>query len=577
MPRLMRKKVRGHVYWYAVESKRVDGKPRIVWQRYLGKMEDIIARCTQGPAAYDVVVYEFGAIAAVLSIAERLGLEGIVDRHVPQGRQEVSTGRYLLLAAINRVVAPLSKAQIGHWYERTVLRRLWGLPAHHFTSQRFWQAMDRVDTAAIEAIEQDVVRMAVSVFGVQVQGLIYDATNFFTYINTDNPAAVPQRGHNKQKRNDLRQVNLALLATADGHVPLLHEVYNGNVPDSKEFAAVYTRLADRCRLVAGDATEVTLVFDKGNNSKDNLERVAREGLHFVGSLVPGQHKDVLAVPVAAYREVNAQRWPGLLAYRLTKKVYGSDRTVVVTYNPALRDGQLKGLGRQRDKIEVALAALQAKLQRWGESPSPRGKRPTPESTRRVVARLLRGREPGPFLRHECTADAAGVLRLTYHWDDVGLQAMIDLYFGKTVLFTDHPNWANEEIVAAYRSQANIEDAFRQMKDPHFVSWRPLLHWTDQKVRVHAAYCVFALLLASLLHREVKRATPIDPPALDSVLGTLSGIKGVVDLPRGGDRRRTVPISIRLTRREPEEERLFELLGLARLHPEVPQGKTGTTP
>ena len=84
----MRKTIRGHAYWYAVESKRVNGKPRIVWQRYLGKMEDIIARCLDGPGAYDVVVYEFGAIAAVLSIAERLGLEGIVDRHVPKGQQE---------------------------------------------------------------------------------------------------------------------------------------------------------------------------------------------------------------------------------------------------------------------------------------------------------------------------------------------------------------------------------------------------------------------------------------------------------------------------------------------------------
>ena len=177
MPRLMRKTIRGHDYWYAVESKRVNGKPRIVWQRYLGKMEDIIARCLDGPGAYDVVVYEFGAIAAVLSIAERLGLEGIVDRHVPKGQQEVGVGRYLLLATINRVVAPRSKAQIGAWYERTVLRRLWGLPAHHFTSQRFWQAMDRVDAAAIEAIELDLVRAAIAEFGVEVQGLIYDATN----------------------------------------------------------------------------------------------------------------------------------------------------------------------------------------------------------------------------------------------------------------------------------------------------------------------------------------------------------------------------------------------------------------
>ena len=177
MPRLVQKHVRGHAYWYAVESRRIDGKPRVVWQRYLGKAEDIVARCTQGPAAYDAVVYEFGAVAAVLAIADRLQLQDIIDRHMPAGRQSVGVGRYLLLAAINRVVAPKSKSQIGDWYEDTVLRRLWLLPKHHFTSQRFWQAMDHVDDAAIVHVEEDLAKRAAAEFGIALDGLIYDATN----------------------------------------------------------------------------------------------------------------------------------------------------------------------------------------------------------------------------------------------------------------------------------------------------------------------------------------------------------------------------------------------------------------
>ncbi len=137
MARLMRKTVRGHTHGYAVESKRVDGKPHIVWQRYLGKMEDIIARCTQGPSAFEPVVEEFGAVAALMAIAQRLDLEAIVARHLPQGRLQVPVGRYLLLASVNRVLAPCSKVQIGDGYERTLLRRLWSLPAAHFSSQRF--------------------------------------------------------------------------------------------------------------------------------------------------------------------------------------------------------------------------------------------------------------------------------------------------------------------------------------------------------------------------------------------------------------------------------------------------------
>ena len=122
MARLMRKTVRGHEYWYAVESKRVNGNPRIVWQRYLGKMDDIIARCLQGPGAYDVIVYEFGAVAAVLSIAQRLGLEAIIDRHVPRGQQEVSVGHYLLLATINRVVSAMRSFAAGSDFSIEAIR-----------------------------------------------------------------------------------------------------------------------------------------------------------------------------------------------------------------------------------------------------------------------------------------------------------------------------------------------------------------------------------------------------------------------------------------------------------------------
>ena len=290
--------------------------------------------------------------------------------------------------------------------------------------------------------------------------------------------------------------------------------------------------------------------------------------------MPAQHKDLLTVPLVAYHEVDGERWPGLLVYRTVKTVFGAERVVVTTFNPTLWEGQMKGLRAQRAKIELALQALQTKLGRWEQSSPPKGRKPTPESVRAVVARILRRREPGPFLRYESRLDEAGVLHLSYHWDEAAMQAMIDRHFGKTLLFSDQLGWTDEQIVAAYRSQAKIEDAFKQMKDPHFVSWRPLLHWTDQKVRVHAAYCVFALLLAALLQREVRHAGLT--PSLDALLETLAGIKGVIDLPRPGGRRRSLPVSIRLTRREPEEERLFQILGLARFHPEVTPTMTGTT-
>ena len=566
MASLVRKKIRGHLYWYAVESARVDGKPRIVWQKYLGKTEDILRRLEDADPETETVVYEFGAVAAVLAVAERLDLEAILNRSFPKRQQGLPIGRYLLLAAINRIVAPTSKAKIGVWYQETVLYRLWGISAQEFSSQRFWEAMDHVDAAGIRAAEDAVATAAVREFGIPVEGLIYDATNFFSYINTQTAAELPQRGHNKQKRTDLRQINLALMVSQDGHVPLLHEVYPGNVPDSREFAEVLPRLLERSRALAPAGDAATLVYDKGNYSAKNMAAIDAAQMHFVSSLVPAQHQDLLEVPLARFAAVDEKRWPGLLGYRTAKKIAGVSRVILVTFNPNLRAGQLQGLHAQQAKIERMLQALQTRLAVRAADSRPRGRRPTVESVQRAVGRLLRGRQIGTFLRCEIRADGQGV-RLDYTWDHEAFAAWDDRTLGKTILFSDHLDWGDVALVAAYRSQACIEDAFKQWKDPHFVSWWPLFHWTDSKVRVHAFYCTLALLLASLLLRETRRHG-VDGD-FDHLMTTLAGIRGVLDLPRQGVGGRK-GIRIRLSRTSPEQQKLLDLLRLERFQPTRPR-------
>jgi len=42
MASITKKKIKGNIYYYVRESKRIDGKPKIVWQKYLGTIENII-------------------------------------------------------------------------------------------------------------------------------------------------------------------------------------------------------------------------------------------------------------------------------------------------------------------------------------------------------------------------------------------------------------------------------------------------------------------------------------------------------------------------------------------------------
>src|SRR5207237_5218672 len=124
-----------------------------------------------------------------------------------------------------------------------------------------------------------------------------DRTNSATVMETRAPLQLAPRGHAKSKRTDLRAVGLALLVSTDFHIPLFSRVYPGNQPDSVTFGSVTEELIERYRLLAKNLEHVTLVFDKGNNSEENLEALGPSPYHVVGSLVPTQHPALLEVPL----------------------------------------------------------------------------------------------------------------------------------------------------------------------------------------------------------------------------------------------------------------------------------------
>jgi len=558
---LSKKVIRGHPYWYARECQRVGGKPRIVWQKYLGKADAIaaavgaLAASAGPPRPRATVLAEFGALAALYDLTQHLDLVPTIDRHAGKRAQGVSVGTYLTLAALNRCVAPTSKAQLAAWYQGTVLRRLLPVPARALTSQRFWDHMSYLDAPQIAAIEQDLTRTLVDRFKVDVRCLLYDTTNFATFIDSFNAApTLAQRGKSKQKRSDLRLVGLALLVSRDFHVPLLHQVYAGNTHDAPTFASVIDALVERYRLFAAQVHDVTLVYDKGNNSADNQRLLDQSAYHFVGSLSPVQHADLLAVPRRRFRRLAAADLPGVEGFRTQKTVLGAARTLVVTYNPPLYDTQRATLVREIHKATGRLHALQRQL-----AMPPRGH---PSRTRasidKDVTEILHRRHLKDLIRITVTPRGDRV-QLQYRLDQSAWRHLQRTVLGKSILFTDQASWTDEDIVRAYRSQHHIEAAFKRMKNPHFVSWRPLYHWTDQKIRVHAFYCVLALLLSALLRRRLaQRGIEL---SLSTILHTLSGIKEVALLYPGAANTPVITYS-RLTKRQ---QQLVTALDLDRFH------------
>ena len=564
MPSLTAKVIHGKTYYYARECQRVNGKPKIVRTMYLGSAEQLIAAALQQkqdsvPQPQSVDVAAFADVVALFDLAQQIGLVELLDHHLHKRDQGLSVGQYLLLAAINRAVHPTSKLRFAPWYHTTALPRLLPATARQLSSQSFWNHLDLIDEPHIAAAERELSQRLIDQFQLSLRTLAYDGTNFFTFIDTGTAAEIPQRGHNKQKRNDLRQVNLGMLVSTDFHVPLFHKIYAGNVNDCTIFQTITEELRVRYQELARDCEHITLIFDKGNNGDEAFATLDDTDFHFVGSLVPSYHADLLDVPPQRYQLLVGERLKEVRAYRTRKVVYGQERTMVVTHNDNLLHGQLQGLTTALDKARGKLRDLQAKLRRRRQGRTRGGKAPTVASIRKQAQDALAGQHVKTVLRVE-VADGP-VPTLSFTTDQAALARLVDQHLGKTILFTDNDDWSNEEIVLAYRSQHHIEDAFRQMKHPHYLGWQPMYHWTDSKIRAHAFICVLALTLSSLLQRTLHhKGVDVSLPRMFELLGGIRETLVIYPKQRGQRHPRTARA---LTTLSPDQEQVLNLLGLRR--------------
>jgi transposase len=563
MASIIGKTINGQTYYYLREVARVGGKPKIVSQRYLGKAADIeaaVAGATVVPGRTRHLA--FGDVAAVWSVLERLRVAEVIDEVVGPRRSDAgaSVGTYIALATLNRICDPCSKLAFSDWWGKTAADRWVHLPPGALGHRRFWEAMGLLGEERLKEAERRIVAHMVEAFGVELTGLALDMTNFATWIASSNEKApIAQRGHSKQKRSDLRIVGLGLVVSVDGGTPLVSHAYPGNKPDVTQFPLMVEELAERFGHLLEEGAEpaerFTLVFDAGQNSDDNFEVLDGLPSHFVGSLPPSDHPELLAVPKSSYEPVEG--FSGLVAFEATKEVFGTERRVVVTHSEVLHEKQSQGFDQTLAKARRQLAEVQARLAR-GKTRKEKAK------VEAEVAGILRPRWLSRVLSTALIGEKPTELRLRYKTSQRARAALEEEIFGKRVLVTDKGKELAPTVVvvADYRSQEAAEEDFRQMKDPSVVSFSPMYHWTDQKIRVHAFYCVLALTAARLMVREAERAGM--HMSVRELLGTLAEIEETVLLYQG---ERGRPRAKRVTTEmDGTQKRLYDLFGLGSYAP-----------
>jgi len=568
---LYKKVISGKPYWYLREMGWVDGKPKMISERYLGTAADIEALLDAREAAAlpeRTRHLAFGDVAAAWGMLQELGVASIIDEVAGTRRADAGApaGTYLALAALNRLVAPCSKLGFADWWKTTAADRFTKIPASVLDHRRFWDAMHTVPLEDLEETSRRIALRITGLSGLDCSPVALDMTNFATFIDTANEKApVAQRGKAKQKRADLRIVGLGLVVTRDGGIPLTWHAYPGDRPDVTQFATMISQLRSQYEAItaaargsAGDdgPADMTVVFDAGQNSEDNFAHLTGTGLHYVGSVPASGCPDLAALPASVRAIVDQGRFAGLTAFDTRRVVYGTERRAILTHSPELHHSQARGFtGTTLAKAGKKLDELAATLAR---GKTRRGR----DKVEAEITAIIRK----PRVRRVITWQLDGTqpkdLRLTWGTGQAARAALEEELFGKHVLITDHDDWPVADVIAGYRSQSEAEFSFRQMKDPRVVSFSPMHHWTEHNIRIHVFTCVLALQLAHLMRRQADRAGL--HLSVRELLSQLAAIEETVLIyPSTGGR----PKARRMTTQLSDDQRkLHEIFGLDRWAP-----------
>jgi transposase len=574
MPSLIAKKKGNKLYYYVVESARVEGKPRIVHQAYLGTAEKLaeMVRDRTAPVPLAASMREFGLPAALWSAAQQTGVWDLLRSLWPAPRSGPSAAHYLLLAAIHRICAPGPKTEVSEWYRKSILSPLWEVSAERFSSQAFWDAFERIlpeDQQDLPPDEDPLERAQLALLGlwkekqlVSRRLLAYDTTNFYTYIastNTRNQLA--QRGHNKQGRHNLRQVGLSYVLDGDHGLSLCHHVYPGNIADVDEFStalARITRMLDQNQI---RRETVTLVLDKGSAALANTVALEEARLGWISALPWNQAPAEFRSRAVEELPLCSSAQPGVRAAAEKILIHGREYLCVLKYSASFAGEQLHSVTTSVSRVLQSLRRLTRELNK----PKVHCKQ---EQIERKIKRWLSPPFLSELIRYQLQA-RDGHWHLQFDFDTAAFSQLLEQRLGRTVLLSNRLDWSAEQVVVGYAGQQSIERVFRGLKDGDWLGWDPMHHWTDRKIRIHAFYCMLGVSLLNHIHRQAKAAWA--DLSLEQLLEELEQIKQFVLLyPPQGEKGppRTAYV---LSQQTLAQQALVKSLGLERLHRSTPRG------
>jgi len=515
-----------HAYWALVESYRTTRGPRQRVVAYLGQVDrparrrvKAAAGADDGPSLFEPSddsddsryaevdlqkvrverCLEFGAPWLGLEILKRLGLPEVFERIMPPGRESVPWPLTAMVLVLCRLCHPSSELYIAeHFYDRTALADLLGVPAVRINEDRLYRGLDEV-LVHKDNLQAFLKNRLGSLFDLKYDLLLYDVTStYFEGQAKANPKA--QRGYSRDKRPDCKQVCIAMVVTRDG-IPLGYETFAGNRSDVTTVEEIVETMEARY----GRADRIW-AMDRGMVSRDNMEFLRAGGRRYI----VGTPKSMLR---QFERELLSDDWQSIRQGLEVKLVASPDdqETFILCRSADRAQKEAAMHERFARRIEEGLRQMESGCLKRKQKPVVVAKR---------LGRLLgaNSRAAGMF-ETDVVAGPDGAARLVWRKVDAWRQ-WAALSEGCYLLRSNVTNWTDEDLWHAYMQLTEAEEAFRIHKTDLRI--RPVWHQKEDRVDAHILVCFLAYVAWKTLGQMCKRAGLGDEPR--RVLDELSRIR-----------------------------------------------------
>ena len=387
----------------------------------------------------------------------------------------------------NRLCDADSKLGVLRWLETVAVP---GVQTSDITHQQLLRSMDALMDHQGE-VDDCVAHLLRPLIDDELSVVFYDLTTIRAAGLSEQAGDVRRFGMSKEGLI-ARQFMLGVVQTADG-LPIYHEVFEGNTAEAPTLKPTLERVLGRYPHVK----RLIVVADRGLLSLDNLEELGKLKLPGARAL-----EFILAVPGRRYGEFVDLLAPlqgqfdGATEETIAQLRWGGHR-LVVAHDP-VRAGEQTAQRRERiEALSLRATALADKLDAQDAGAVQRGRKLSDSGAK------------ARFFHEVCDAHLAKIIKVdlasdlfTYDFDQQALERA-QLMDGKLMLVTNVADLNAPEIVARYKSLADIERGFRVLKSE--IEIAPVFHRLPERIRAHASLCFMALIIHRVMRQRLRLA------------------------------------------------------------------------